>query len=248
MKYQTIITDIRHKTGVIFLNRPAKRNAISIQMRKDIIACLKEWEASPEVCAVIVTGSGSVFSAGFDLNEFNKPELFDEILKSSTRYHLDLWYFPKPIIAAINGPALGGGFDLATLCDIRICTETAIFSHPEVKFGAPPLFTPLRWIVGEGVARDLCLTGRSIDSHDAVQYRLVSEKTDSHNLLNRALEISDQILEAPLDTIHYMKKYFTDEQRGFEQYFSIEHDQAFRNILFKKAKTGLKNQIQDKKI
>jgi enoyl-CoA hydratase len=84
------------------------------------------------------------------------------IRDSSRRYHLAVWRFAKPTIAAVNGAEFGGGFDLALLCDIRIAGPGAVFAHPEIKIGAPPLFTPLQWIVGAGIARDLCLTGRRI--------------------------------------------------------------------------------------
>ena len=126
---------IEGKIGIITLNRPEKRNAISIQMRHEISACLREWEKSSNIRLVIFTGVGSAFSSGFDLNEFRNNDLFDELLNSSSQYHRDVWYYPKPTIAVINGPAIGGGFDLTTLCDIRICSQSACFGHPEVKFG-----------------------------------------------------------------------------------------------------------------
>ena len=92
---------------------------------------------------------------------------FDDLLAPSSQYHRNVWNFPKPMIAAVNGPALGGGFDLATLCYLRIGSDSCAFAHPEIKFGAPPIITPLRWIIGEGLARDLCLTGRRILAPEA---------------------------------------------------------------------------------
>lgn len=92
---------------------------------------------------VILTAAGSSFCAGFDLKEFAQPELARTIRDSSRRYHLAVWQFPKPMIAAVNGAAFGGGFDLCLLCDVRIATPNAVFAHPEIKFGAPPPFTPL---------------------------------------------------------------------------------------------------------
>ena len=165
MEYQTIQTQERKdKIGIITLNRPDKRNALSIMMRNEISACLNNWADADHIGLVIFTGAGATFSAGFDLKEFGQPELMEEVYKSSASYHRILWNFHKPTIAAINGTALGGAFDLTTLCDIRICNKLAVFGHPEIKFGGPPLYTPLRWIIGGGLARDLCLTGRKIDS------------------------------------------------------------------------------------
>ena len=188
-----------------------------------------------KVGVAIITGEGQAFCAGFDIEEFRKPELFHQILESSTQYHKNLWNFPKPIIAAVNGAAAGGGFDLTTLCDIRICADTAFFSHPEVKFGAPPLFTPLRWIIGDGLARDLCLTGRRIDAREAHRIGLVSSVEEYGLLPERALQLAECILEAPRDTLRFIKGVFRENWgKGFEESFRREHDRAFREVLFKK--------------
>ncbi|HPS88045.1 MAG TPA: enoyl-CoA hydratase/isomerase family protein [Spirochaetota bacterium] len=228
MDYNFIKTDIvEEKIAVITLNRPEKKNALSIQMRYEISDCLKKMESAREIGAVIITGSGSTFSAGFDLKEFSQPELFEEIYISSSRYHRDVWNFKKPAIAAIENQALGGGFDLATLCDIRICTENAVFGHPEIKFGAPPLFTPLRWIVGYGSARDLCLTGRIINSSAADKIGLVSEIVNI-DIIERAVQIAKSILEAPMSTLITAKNYMNNNANlGFEESFVIEHDNLF---------------------
>lgn len=111
--------------GLITLNRPKRKNAISIEMRREISSCLSILKESEDIYSVIFTGSGNVFSAGFDLNEFDQPDLFEELFDSSSRYHREVWNFPKPTIAAVNGPAMGGAFDLATLCDIRVCSNIA---------------------------------------------------------------------------------------------------------------------------
>jgi enoyl-CoA hydratase/carnithine racemase len=195
MEFSNIKVDIfEDKIGIIMLNRPEKRNAISIQMRKEISYCLHEWSEASTIDVLIFAGVGSSFSAGFDLNEFCNPDCFPELLKSSTEYHLDIWNFPKPIIAAVNGPAMGGGFDLTTLCDIRLGSESAIFGHPEIKFGAPPFFTPLRWIIGEGRARELCLTGRKINAQEAYQIGLISQVFKDNKLLEHAIQVGKTIL------------------------------------------------------
>jgi enoyl-CoA hydratase/carnithine racemase len=228
MPYNSIKCEIVDTTiAIITLNRPEKKNALSIQMRAEISDCLEKMDASPEVGAAIITGSGSTFSAGFDLKEFARPELFEQIYVSSSRYHRDVWNFSKPIIAAIENQALGGGFDLATLCDIRICKENAVFGHPEIKFGGPPLFTPLQWIIGYGVARDLCLTGRIINSSDALRIGLVSEIV-SENILERAIQIAKTMLEAPVSTLKTVKNYMSNNSNlSFEEAFIVEHDNQF---------------------
>jgi len=241
MDFQTIAAEERQGgIGIITLNRPEKRNAISIEMRREISACLKAWQESEVIGAIIFTGSGEVFTAGFDLSEFTQPALYTEIYETSARYHRDIWYFPKPTIAAVNGPALAGGFDLAKLCDLRICSKAAVFGHPEIKFGVPPLLTPLRWIVGEGLARDLCMTGRRIDATEAYRAGFVSEVVDGDKLMESACRLALTILEAPMHALRFIKTYMLDHaNRGFEEAFCIEHDRAFQEFLLrKKAESG----------
>lgn len=241
MGYETVRTDqSRAGIGILTLNRPDKRNAISIQMRREISACLKSWKDDHDIRTIILTGAGSTFTAGFDLSEFNKPALLHELYQTSSEYHRDVWYFPKPTIAAINGPALAGGFDLAKLCDIRICSEGARFGHPEIKFGAPTLFTPLKWIVGAGLARELCLSGRIIDAMEAYRIGLVNELAEKNKLLDRALSIAGKIMEAPQYALEQTKHFFLDNaDRGFEESFSIEHDKGFQEFLLKRATEAL---------
>lgn len=245
MEFRTINADVQGGFAIIYLNRPERRNAISIEMRREISTCLKDWRESEAVGAVILTGKGETFSAGFDLGEFKQPVLYNDIYQTSARYHRDLWYFPKPTIAAVNGPALAGGFDLAKLCDIRLCSKTALFGHPEIKFGIPPLLTPLRWIIGEGLARDLCLTGRRIDAAEAHRAGLVSEVIDGNKLLERARETAAAILEAPMSALRYIKTYMLDHaNRGFEEAFSVEHDKAFQEFLLKKAAEAFQEKVK----
>jgi enoyl-CoA hydratase/carnithine racemase len=234
MMYATIRTDVQlDRVATIELHRPDKRNSLSIAMRREVSECLANWADDDSVGAVVLTGKGAAFSAGFDLDEFKKPELFDALFETSARYHRDVWRFPKPTIAAVNGPAMGGGFDLATLCDVRIGCGRASFGHPEIKFGAPPLYTPLRWIVGDGVARELCLTGRRVDAAEAYRIGLLTEVVqDSHALLERAKDVARTILEAPAHALRFTKGYFvTNAGLGFEESFQVEHDRAFQELI-----------------
>jgi enoyl-CoA hydratase/carnithine racemase len=233
MNYDTIkVQETEERVGIITLNRPDKRNALSIEVRNEIIACLEQWADDANIGVVVFTGAGPAFSAGFDLKEFKRTDLADEIFRSSSSYHKAVWHFPRPTIAAINGPAFGGGFDLATLCDMRICGPAAVFGHPEIKFGAPPLYTPLRWIVGCGLARDLCFTGRTIDAEKACRIGLVSEVVSEGEVLDRAISIARTILEAPVPTLEITKKYMVDnEGKDFDYSFNAEHDVGFELFL-----------------
>ncbi|HZA51993.1 MAG TPA: enoyl-CoA hydratase/isomerase family protein [Myxococcaceae bacterium] len=234
MTYETIRADIQpDRVATLVLSRASKRNAISIAMRREISACLSSWRDDGAVGVVVLSGEGVAFSAGFDLEEFKQPERYQELFETSARYHRDVWRFPKPIIAAVNGPAMGGGFDLATLCDMRVGSTRAYFGHPEIKFGAPPLYTPLRWIIGEGIARELCLTGRGIDAAEAHRIGLLTEVVDgSRDVVERAVGLARQILEAPLQALRFTKHYFVaNAGKGFEEAFQLEHDRAFEEIL-----------------
>lgn len=234
--YKEILAEERSDgIGIITLNRPSKKNALNIAMRREISECLKKWRDSENIGVAIITGAGDAFSSGFDLTEFSEPALFDEIYESSAKYHRDVWHFPKPIIAAINGLAYGGGFDLATLCDVRVCSTDAVFAHPEVKFGAPPIYTPLRWIVGEGIAKDLCFTGRKIDAQKAYEIGFVNYLAEPGQALDKAIEVAKQMLESPAETLRFTKAFMKQEvEDSFERAFRIEHDRAFKEVLFKR--------------
>ena len=228
----TIRTSIEEGIAVLTLARPDKRNALSIRMRTELMDALATWRDDGDVRVVVLAADGAAFSAGFDLGEFGRPELAHAIRHNSTAYHRAVWGFPKPVIAAVNGPAMGGGFDLALLCDMRIASTAATFGHPEIKFGAPPLFTPLRWIVGDGLARDLCLTGRPIEAEEALRIGLVSRVVAPAALGDEARAVARQIAEAPQGALEVTKRYLNGNQGcGFEESFRVEHDDVFDRLL-----------------
>lgn len=218
--------------ATLTLARPERRNALSIKLRDEISDQLDSWATDPAVRAVVLTGAGSTFCAGFDLEEFAQAELAQTIRDSSHRYHLTVWRFPKPLLAAINGAAVAGGMDFCVLCDFRIASANAVFGHPEIKFGAPPLFTPLQWIVGVGIARDLCLTGRRIDADEALRIGLVNSVSEPGRALDDALAMARTIIEAPQAAIECTKRYLVSSPSAtFEQAFAVEHDAVFDEFL-----------------
>src|SRR6266508_5469310 len=163
------------KDGVLTLtlNRVDKKNALSIAVRDEMSDALDDLAGDETVKTVVVTGAGDVFSAGFDLREFQQPDLTDQLWASSDRFHATVLQFPLALVAAINGPAIAGGFDLAVMCDLRVAVDTARFSHPEIEFG-DVVYGPLHDIVGGGLARELCFTGRVVDAQEAETLGLVS--------------------------------------------------------------------------
>lgn len=218
--------------ATLTLTRPERRNALSIKLRDEITERLDSWATDPAVRAVVLTGAESTFCAGFDLDEFAQANLAPRIKDSSHRYHLAVWQFPKPLVAAVNGPAVAGGMDLCVLCDFRIASDAAVFGHPEIKFGAPPLFTPLQWIVGMGIARDLCLTGRRIDANEALRIGLVNSVSEPTRLLDDAMAMARSIIEAPQAALECTKRYLISSPSAtFEEAFAVEHDAVFDEFL-----------------
>ncbi len=190
--------------ATLTLDRPERKNALSVELR-DRLSDVLDALAAQEACRVVVlTGEGDVFCAGFDLKEFETAvedsKFGDQLWASSDRYHRTVLNFPLPIVAAVNGPAIAGGFDLSVMCDLRVASDTATFSHPEVTFG-DVVYAPLHDLVGAAVARDLCFTGRKIDAAEALSFRLVSRVVPSSELAGVAAETAAQIARVPRDLL-----------------------------------------------
>jgi enoyl-CoA hydratase/carnithine racemase len=190
--------------ATLTLDRPERKNALSVELRDRLSDVLDALAAEEAVRVVVLTGEGDVFSAGFDLKEFEQalsdPPFGDRLWASSDRYHRTVLQFPLPIVAAVNGPAIAGGFDLAVMCDIRIASSAATFSHPEVTFG-DVVYAPLHDLVGAAVARDLCFTGRKIDAAEALSFRLVSRVVSPERLATAAAEVAAQIARVPRELL-----------------------------------------------
>jgi enoyl-CoA hydratase len=199
-----LLTCERRADGValVTLDRPDRRNALSTALRREGNALLAELAADEGVRALVVTGAGDVFSAGFDLGEFGPaledPVLAEQLWTTSDEWHQRWHAFPVPTIAALNGPALAGGFDLAVLCDLRIAGPTAAFAHPEIRFG-DVVYGPLHDLVGGAVARDLCFTGRRVDADEALRLGLVREIAEDP--VAAALAVAREIAASPRDAL-----------------------------------------------
>jgi enoyl-CoA hydratase/carnithine racemase len=209
MTYEFLTFERYGEIAVVVLNRPEKRNALSAALRTEIADLLSFLDKEESTRVVVLTGAGSVFCAGFDLTEIDQGGDVVEHFAGDDNpvvFHESLGSFSKPIVGAINGPALAGGFDVACQCDIRIAADTAVFGHPEIKFGAPTMFTQLSYIVGGGIARDLALTGRRIDASEALRIGLVSSVVPAAEIREAAVACAQQIAEAPLLTLQVVKR------------------------------------------
>lgn len=206
-------------TAVLTLNWPEKRNALSAALRGEIVERLDALERDDSVGAVVLTGAGPVFCAGFDRSELGTGAGagMAEVFEQATLYHRRVYTFAKPIVAAVNGPALGGGCDLAAMCDVRIAARTAVFGQPQVRFGAPAAYELMRHVLGTGAARELCLSGRSIDAAEALALGLVSRVVEPDAVLAEARELARGIAALPAGLAQATKRAFLASQpRLFE--------------------------------
>jgi len=213
-----LVASDRPAPGVALLTliRPERRNALSVALRDELCDHLADLAADTGCKVVVITGAGPVFSSGFDLAEFERAtgdaEFAERLWASADRYHHALAAFPLVTIAAINGPAIAGGFDLAVMCDLRVAASTARFAHPEHAFG-DVVYAPLRDLVGGGLARDLCFTGRELGADEALAAHLVSAVVPPDHVVLQALELAGRVAAAPRDTILGNKARVTARSR-----------------------------------
>ena len=204
MAEPVLLVERADEFATLTLNRPDKRNALSVELRDAISDALDELATDVATKAVVITGNGPVFSAGFDLSEFTKAAGDDafgrELWASSDRYHETVLHFPLPTIAAVNGAALAGGFDLAILCDLRIATTSARFAHPERTFG-DVVYGPLHDLVGGAVARELTIGGREVDAQQALELHLVGEVVPPEVLMDATRATVERIVAAPREVL-----------------------------------------------
>jgi enoyl-CoA hydratase/carnithine racemase len=188
---ELLVERVEGGVAVLTLNRPEKRNALSIEMRFALGALFKELAADASIGSLLVTGTGSAFCAGMDVTQFG-GDLDNRrgIVESSIAAFGGLGRFPKPAVAAVNGPAIAGGFALALLCDIRVASTEARFGFGELPRGVPPSYASARAALPAAVARELALTGRIVHAGEAVDLGIVSDSVEADGLLPRALELA----------------------------------------------------------
>lgn len=181
---------------VIKLNRPDVRNALNTELRQKMAGIFVELNNDPQTKAIVLTGGDKVFAAGADINDFLTAKTIDVYLRHSERYWDAITNCRKPIIAAVNGYALGGGCELAMHADIIVAGKSAKFGQPEIKIGLMPgaggtqrLFRA----IGKHKAMKMVLTGDIISAHEADQMGLVSEVVEDETTIKRAIEIAEQL-------------------------------------------------------
>jgi enoyl-CoA hydratase len=195
-------TPAEHVT-LLTLNRPDKRNALSIELRDAISAELARLVVDEATRVVVITGAAPAFCAGFDLAEFEQASdaaFARRLWASSDRFHATCLTFGLPLVAAVNGAALAGGFDLAVMCDLRVAAQSARFAHPERTWG-DVVYTPLHDLVGGSLARDLALTGRTLTAPEAHGAGLVNRLVPDGEAVTAAVELASTIAQTPREIL-----------------------------------------------
>jgi enoyl-CoA hydratase len=199
--------------ATLTLDRAAKRNALSLALRNELVERLADLEKDDNVRVVILTGAGPVFCAGFDRSEFQGAAMA-EVFEEAVLYHRHVYSFAKPLVAAVNGHALGGGCDLAAMCDIRLASSGASFGQPQVRFGAPAAYDLMREVLPTGAAREMCLTGRIFSAEEAHALGLVNAIHEPESLMGAAAELAASIAVLPGDLPASAKRQFVTHQPG----------------------------------
>ncbi|HUP90184.1 MAG TPA: enoyl-CoA hydratase-related protein [Longimicrobiales bacterium] len=197
---ETLLLDIKGGIAVITVNRPDKRNALNSMVREELIGTLDALRTRDEVRVVVITGAGDkAFIAGADINEFAERTTVEQRATMSERtVFQEITEFPKPVIAMINGFALGGGCELALACDLRIAGKSAKFGQPEIKLGIIPGgggTQRLPRLVGTGRALRMILSGEMISSEDAERMGLVDAVVEDAKLREYTLELATTIAQ-----------------------------------------------------
>lgn len=193
---------LSHREGAVLtltLNRPAKSNSLHPMLVNQLSEALSAAAADTSLNVVVITGAGSSFCAGLDL------ELLVSWSNEQKLAHLDavttvfrrIWSLPQPVIAAVNGPAIAGGFDLAAFCDIRLAAKEAIFGQAEINIGLTQIIHPLYKSIGLARAKELAMTGQNISADEAFRIGLVNHVFSREELMPRAMEFAAVLASKP---------------------------------------------------
>ncbi len=197
-----VIFEKMERIAVITLNRPEKKNALSYEVRHELYRVLKETASDKNIRSAVITGAGDAYAAGADIKAMKNYSVEDAI--SSSKYGSKIFlYLEKmeiPVIAAINGWALGGGLELAMACDMRICSDNAKLGQPEVKIGILPgsgANIRLPRLVGVARAKEMIYFGKIITAAEAEKIGLVNLVTSQEHLMEKAMEMAGQLARGP---------------------------------------------------
>ena len=209
MPYDTILVETRGKVGLVTLNRPKVLNALNSTLIAELNQALDIFEADQNIGCIVLTGSEKAFAAGADIKEMqglSYPQIYLDDFAAAVD---GIARRRKPMVAAVAGLALGGGCELAMMCDIIIAADTALFGQPEIKLGVMPGWggsQRLTRIVGKAKAMDMCLTGRMMDADEAERSGLVTRVVPAADLLAEAMKTAETIASMSLPIVMMTKE------------------------------------------
>ena len=256
MTYETILTETRGKVGLITLNRPKALNALNSRVLAELVAAVTDFGSNADIGAMVVTGSEKAFAAGADIKEMQALSYADAYTQDFFVGWEDFTRTRKPIIAAVAGYALGGGCELAMMCDFIIAADNAKFGQPEITLGVMPGMggsQRLTRFVGKSKAMDMCLTGRMMDAAEAERSGLVSRVVPVGDLVEEAVKAAAKIAEFSLPSVMMTKEavnraYETTlgeglrfERRLFHSLFAFEDQKEGMAAFAEKRKPNFTN-------
>ncbi len=223
----------RDRVAVVTLRRPEKRNALSIELRLELAKAFQEISADDGVACTVLTGEGSAFCSGMDTTQFGGDRANRERLVETSTLAFDaVGDCRSPVIAAVNGPALAGGFALSLLCDMRIAGSEAIFGYPELPRGIPPSYAAARAVLPATIAQELCLTGRLVNATEAYRLGIVREVVDDGaGVVERSVEVAAKVAALPRSAVLETKRRTQLERKHLWGFLFQEERDVFRKAL-----------------
>ncbi len=253
MDFDTIIYEKKEGIAIIKINRPHVLNAMNRQFWIDFREALSDVREDPEIRVLIITGEGRAFSTGADLKESKDrtPEDYREYIEGLQEVSREIIYFEKPIIAAINGYALGSGYELALACDIRIAADDAKIGSPEAKVSSSVTGGAMRLVqdlVGPGKARELLFTAEYITGKEAERIGLVNKSVPQEKLMETAIEMAEKIRENSPFSIRVIKKGLNLAKDGIslEALMAYEVEACLATVFTKEREKRLQD-FEDRK-
>jgi enoyl-CoA hydratase len=251
----TVAVEIHARVGVVRLTRPEALNAVNAALIGELNAALDSLEANPGIGCIVVAGSPKAFAAGADIKEMHAKTYIGALAEDFVGDWQRLARARKPTIAAVGGFALGGGCELAMMCDIIIAADTAKFGQPEIRLGIMPGgggTQRLTRAVGKAKAMDLCLTGRTMDAAEAERSGLVARVVPAENLETEALNIAAAIAAMPVQAVMLIKESIKQaqsaleegilfERRLFQSLFATQDQKEGMAAFLEKRKPDFKN-------
>ncbi len=230
MEFQNLIFEKKGSIGILSINRPKALNALNSQTLDELDLAVDMVQEDNDVHVLIVTGAGRAFVAGADIAEMKELNAIEgkAFGDKGMKVFRKLELLEKPVIAAVNGFALGGGCELCMSADIRIASEDALFGQPEVGLGITPGFSGtqrLPRIVGEGIAKELIFTARNIKAEEALRIGLVNRVVATEELMNEAIKMAEKIASNAQLAVRFSKEAINRGlQTDIDTAISIERD------------------------